>query len=109
MKFKMNNEEWEIKKISNAEMNIMMPSDKKESFTHGSTQYDELTIYLNEDAKSIRKTLIHELTHCFMYEFGHNQWEKEYNNEDVCEIVTSSYDIIHKIVEDYFGENKITI
>lgn len=104
MKFKINNEEWEIRKVSNAEMNVMVPSDKRESFTHGSTQYDELVIYLNEDAKSIRRTLIHELMHCFMYEFGHNQWEKEYNNEDVCEIIASSYDMINKIVEEYFRD-----
>jgi hypothetical protein len=37
-----------------------------------------------------------------MYEYGHNQWNKEFDNEDVCEIMASSHDIIHEIVEEYF-------
>ena len=104
MKFIINNDEWEIKEINNAEMNIMCGSDKRETFTHGSTQYSDQVIYLNNEAPNKRKTLYHELTHCFMYEYGHNQHQKEYNNEDVCEICACSHDIIHKIVEDYFKE-----
>lgn len=102
MKFKINNDEWEIKEISNADMNIMVSSDKKETFTHGTTQYDEFIIYLNREGKGKRKTLIHELTHCLLFEYGHNQGEKEFNYEDVCEISASFHDMIHKIVEDYF-------
>ena len=104
MKFKMNNDEWEIKEINNAEVNIMCGSDERETFTHGSTQYSDQVIYLNNEAPNKRKTLYHELTHCFMYEYGHNQHEREYNNEDVCEICACSHDTIHKIVEDYFKE-----
>ena len=106
MKFKMNGREWTIEVISNAEMNILCGSDLRETFTHGSTQYSELVIYLNEAAPDKRKILYHELTHCFMYEFGHNQHQKEFNNEDVCEISACSHDIIHKIVEDYFKGDK---
>lgn len=102
MKFKINNSEWQIKEISNADMNMIENSDLKETFTHGTTQYSENTIYINADCPCKRKTLIHELTHCFMYEYGHNQWNKHFNNEDVCEISASSHDTIHKIVEDYF-------
>lgn len=101
MKYIINNSEWEIKEISNAEINILCSSDKKETFTHGTTQYDCNTIFINEDTHNKKKTLYHELTHCFMYEFGHNQWDKNFNNEDVCEIVASSHEIIHKIVKDY--------
>ena len=104
MKFIINNDEWEIKEINNAEMNIMCGSDKRETFTHGSTQYSDQVIYLNSETPNKRKTLCHELTHCFMYEYGHNQQEKEYNNEDVCEICACSHNIIHEIVEDYFKE-----
>ena len=103
MKFKMNNSDWEIKEISNAEMNILISSDKQETFTHGTTQYDCNTIFINEETPNKKNTLYHELTHCFMYEYGHNQWQKEFNNEDVCEIVASSHDIIHDIVEEYFS------
>lgn len=106
MKFKMNNSEWEIKEISNAEMNVIASSDKRETFTHGMTQYDCNTIFINEETVNKKKTLYHELTHCFMSEYGHNQWTKEFNYEDVCEIVASSHDIIHEIVEEYFKEKK---
>lgn len=102
MKFKMNNHEWKIKEIPNCEMNIICNSNKRETFTHGITQYDIMTIYINDDTRNKRTTLYHELCHCFLYEYGHNQWNKEFNYEDICEIVASSHDIIHKIVEDYF-------
>ena len=106
MRFKINNHEWEIKEISNAEMNMVCSSDKRETFTHGTTQYSDMAIYLNEETKNKKTTLYHELCHCFMYEYGHNQWNKEFNHEDVCEIVASCHDIIHKIAEDYFKEKK---
>lgn len=106
MNFNMNNNEWEINEISNAEMNMISNSDLKETFTHGTTQYSENIIYINKDTPNKKKTLYHELTHCYMYEYGHNQWQKEFNNEDVCEICASSHDIINTIVEAYF-DNKM--
>lgn len=107
MKFKMNNMEWRIEIISNDKMNTLCGSDLRETFTHGITRYDDLVIYLNEMAPDKRKTLYHELTHCFMYEFGHNQQQKEFNFEDVCEISACSHDIIHKIVEKYFKDSEL--
>lgn len=104
MKFKINNNDWEIKEISNAEMNILCGSDLKETFTHGNTSYNENVIYINKDTPNKRKTLYHELMHCFMYEYGHNQWGKSFNHEDICEISACSHDMVHKIVEDYFKE-----
>jgi len=106
MKFQINNDEWKIEKINNAEMNIIVSSDKRETFTHGTTQYDCNTIYINEETPNKRKTLYHELMHLYMYEYGHNQWNKEFNNEDVCEISASSHDFIHNIVEEYFNSKK---
>lgn len=100
MKFKINDSEWEIKEIDNEKMNII--ENNSFDFIHGTTRFSENIIYINEDTPNKRRTLIHELTHCFMYEYGHNQWDKSFNNEDVCEISASSHDLIHKIVEDYF-------
>src|SRR5574344_828683 len=109
MKFKINDDEWTINEISNAEMNSICESDNKETFTHGYTQYSDLTISINKDSHSKRKTLIHELTHCWLYEYGHNQWSKEFNYEDVCEIVSASNNFINKIVEDYFNNSNIIV
>ncbi len=106
MTFEMNNELWQILEISNAEMNIMFGSDLVDTFTHGITRYTENIIYLNKDTPQKKKTLYHELTHCFLHEYGHNQHGKAFDNEDVCEISACSHDIIHRIVEDYFKGDK---
>ena len=107
MKFIINEDEWEIKEISNAEMNIMASSDLRVTYTHGTTEYSTNTIYINESSPNKRRTLIHELTHCFMHEYGHNQFtDKAFNYEDVCEICACSHDKIHKIVEEYFKGSK---
>lgn len=94
---------WEIKEINNSEMNMMCGSDLKDSFTHGTTEYSENIIYINKDSPIMKRTLYHELMHCFLYEFGHNPWEKEFNAEDVCEISACSHDMIHEIVKKYFN------
>lgn len=52
------------------------------------------------------KTLKHELTHVWLYEYEHNQDEKEFNNEDVCEIVACSNDFINEVVEKYITKEK---
>ena len=52
-----------------------------------------------------RKTLIHELTHCYIREYITHE-EKNYSEEMVADISANSHDIIHKIVEDYFKGDK---
>jgi len=51
------------------------------------------------------RTLKHELTHCWLYEYGHTgQTEDEaktFTQEDVCEIVACSNDWINEIVEKF--------
>lgn len=99
MKFKINNTEWKIEEISNADMQDRYGIDDK--FTHGITIYSENTIYLNKNSKNIIRTLKHELMHVWLHEFGHNQDEKEFNCEDVCEIVASSNDFINETIYQY--------
>ncbi len=104
MVFIMNNDEWIIKEISNSEMNMICSSDLKETFVHGITQYNESTIYINEDSPNKERTLYHELMHCYMYEYGINQWDKNFSNEDICELSASSYKIIFQIIKKYICE-----
>lgn len=95
MKFKCNNTEYEIieKEQLNSEEDI------------GLTDYQHKQIILKKLDKDIMiKTLKHELTHTWLYEYGHNQEEKEFNCEDVCEIVASSNDFINKVVNKYIVE-----
>jgi len=61
-----------------------------------------------QNQANIIKTLKHELSNVWLYEYGHNQEEKEFNCEDICEIVASSNDFINEIVERY-TENQKTL
>lgn len=111
MKFKINNREWEIveatqsdiksiqnKRRANEEENLK--SIDKRYF--GVTYIDIQKIYIDKDLPEDRKkaTLIHELTHCYISNYITHS-EKEYLEEDVADIVSNSYDIIHEIVENY--------
>lgn len=102
MKFEINNTEWTIKVVDEATMNNEMKSDG----TLGLTIYKTQEILLLENQANKIKTLKHELTHVWLYEFGHNQHEKEFNFEDICEIVASSNNFVNEIVEKFKKEMK---
>lgn len=98
MKFKINNTEWLIEEVDEATINNEMKSDG----TLGVTIYRTQTIMLLKDQANIIKTLKHELTHVWLYEYGHNQNDdKTFSYEDVCEIVASSNDFINEVVNKY--------
>lgn len=102
MEFKINNTEWTIEEVDEATINNEMKSDG----TLGVTIYRTQTIMLLKDQANIIKTLKHELTHVWLYEYGHNQNdEKTFTYEDVCEIVASSNDFINEIVQAYLKQN----
>lgn len=106
MKFKINNTEWTIEEVDEATINNEMKSDG----TLGVTIYKTQTIMLLKDQANIIKTLKHELTHAWLYEYGHNQNEdKTFTYEDVCEVVASSNDFINEIVEQYKAQNGVKI
>lgn len=106
MKFEMNNSKWEIEEITNDKMKEYADSDLKNTFTHGVTVYSENAIYINEKSPNKKRTLYHELAHCYTYEYGFNPYDKQFSLEDVCEISACSHDIIHNIVEEYFNSKK---
>ena len=49
-----------------------------------------------------RNTLLHELGHCYIITFITHQ-DKNYNEEDVVDIISNAHDIIRNIVDKYFG------
>ena len=51
------------------------------------------------------QTLKHELMHCYIGCYLFNS-EKEYTEEDLCNISANSHDIIHEIVKQYFNCKK---
>lgn len=101
-KFKINNTEWSIEEVDEATINNEMKADG----TLGVTIYKTQKIMLLKDQANIIKTLKHELTHVWLYEYGHNQNdEKTFTYEDVCEIVASVHDFISEVVEQYKEPN----
>ncbi len=105
-KFEINNTEWTIKEVSEAQINNEMKND----FTLGVTIYKTQEILLLENQANLLKTLKHELVHVWMYEYGHRQDdEKKFDYEDTCEIVASSSDFINRIIEKYMGIKKLYI
>lgn len=104
MEFIINNSKWYIKEISQEEMEYNNGIEGK--YTHGITRYSENIIYINKTSPEKIRTLKHELTHCWLYMYGHNQDDKEFTNEDVCEIVASINDFINEIINDFKKEEK---
>lgn len=103
MKFKINNTEWIIEEVDEATINNEMKADE----TLGLTKYKNQKIMLLKDQANIIKTLKHELTHVWLYEYGHNQNDdKTFSYEDVCEVVASSNDFINEIVKQYKNQDR---
>lgn len=102
MKFKINNTDWTIENVDEATINNEMKCEE----TLGVTIYKIQKIMLLKDQANIIKTLKHELTHVWLYEYGHNQNDdKTFSYEDVCEIVASINDFINEIVQAYLKQN----
>lgn len=105
-KFKINNTEWSIEEVDEATINNEMKADG----TLGVTIYKIQKIMLLKDQANIIKTLKHELTHVWLYEYGHNQNDdKTFSYEDVCEIVASSNEFINEILEQYKQNTSVKI
>lgn len=107
MKFKINNTEWTIEEVDEAAIKNEMENNDE---TLGVTLYKTQTIMLLKDQANIIKTLKHELTHVWLYEYGHNQNDdKTFTYEDVCEVVASSNDFINEIIKQYKQNNGVKI
>lgn len=103
MKFKMNDRNWEIKEISQ-EMFVPTGNPEEKGDCYGLCAYNEQIIYLWKDLheEQKRKTLMHELLHCYIGCYISFEDIDEYNEDVMCNICANSHDIIHKICEDYF-------
>lgn len=117
MKFKINNVEWEILETSQLEIKKMQNKrfanneENIEDTAHryyGVTYNDDCKIYLDKDIKQDRKrkTLLHELTHCYISSYITHQ-DKNYDEETVSDIVSNSFDIILEIVSKYFYTEEV--
>lgn len=107
MNFKMNNKNWTIVELSQEEMReeLKKHNDKVEEYGkyYGLTYADIQTIFIDKDLCEERKrtTLLHELGHCYIVSFITHLY-KNYNEEDVVDIISNSHDIVREIVDKYF-------
>lgn len=107
MEFTINNRKWKILEVNQKEMfdetDETDETDEKIGYYYGKCLMYKQIIYLDKDLpfETKRKTLLHELMHCFINCYI-THLDKKYEEEDLCDMVANSHDIIHKIVEGYF-------
>lgn len=110
MTFKMNNHEWEIIGLSKKEIKEIYEEEMQEEtlMVYGLTKYDNHKIYINNELchDMKRKTLMHELMHCYKEEYISLGLDN-IDEETLCDISANSHDIIHEIVEDFFNGTNI--
>jgi hypothetical protein len=107
----MNNRAWIIKEVPESvfwedDGDLDKMNNKEHYF--GRTKYATQEIWLDKDLKKDikKKTLYHELIHCYKASYI-CYYDLDNLGEDFwCELSANSHNIIHKIVEDYFkGDN----
>ena len=113
MKFRLNNRSWEIIELSQEEMREKIKEYKYDGEPQsgkyfGLTYFDKSLIYIDKDLclDQKKQTLRHELMHCYIGCYLFNN-DKEYSEEDLCNISANSHDIIHEICKQFF-KNKIS-
>jgi len=105
MKFKMNDRIFIIKQVSKNEL----WGDTGEAKTNDSNIFGKHSPYSQEillseelSKEQTRKTLIHELTHCYLWCYSHRA--ETFSEENICDIAGNSLDVIYKIVDKYMRE-----
>ena len=107
MKFKMNNIEFTIKEVSQEEMKHWYKDDEREEgYYYGQTHFTAQEVWLDKSLSKERKrkTLMHELMHCYIREYLTTR-DITPDEEVLCDLSANSHDIIHEIVEKYFKSN----
>lgn len=92
-KLKINGLLWKIFYVHNGDENLKLDGVD----CMGITYFKEQQIYLDSDMSRdlFRKTVIHELTHAFLFSFGHHL-ECDEAEEAVCDFLGSHLDRIYK-------------
>lgn len=94
LSFKINDDIWKVYLVD-----IIDGTDN----IFGQTRYQPQDILLMRSLPSsqLRKTLIHELMHIWLWEAAHYQNEPRFNSEEVCDIVAQSHNFITDVIAKY--------
>ena len=86
LRFKINDRKWKLKLVKDTDKNLQKTDD--EMAVCGITHFSKATIYINQeiDRHVMRDTIIHELTHAFLFVYGFGQVEN-FTEEMVCDIM----------------------
>lgn len=106
MEFEINKDKWKIEEKTKQEMIELYSSqkypDEEVFYVFGVTNKAEHLIYINSEMCKEQKikTLKHELTHCYIWNYGlYNV--PHFTEEMVCDIVASINDFINEVVNKY--------
>lgn len=111
--FKINNTTWKIQEETQEEIkNIMkkhLDNPSEEGKYYGLTYFDTQTIYIDKDLceERQRRTLLHELTHCYIGSYITHLSDKVYTEEDIADVVSNSHDIIREILDKYLDKGDL--
>lgn len=106
MEFKINNDKWKIEERTAKELldlySTQKGPDENVCYIFGMMNKADHAIYINKEICKDQKikTLKHELTHCYIWNYGlYNV--PHFTEEMVCDLVSSINDFINDIVEKY--------
>ncbi len=116
MEFEINNCKWKIELVSLENLNNMYKSTHdgefgKELYTFGLCHFISRTIFLNKELcyDELLRSLRHELTHAYLWSIG--MQENQFDEEDICNIVSSISYLINSIEDSYkyYYDSKVKI
>ncbi len=103
--FEMNGIKWQVVEVEQEKLWNEQRESFKDDGNHilGKCMPFEKKILISQELcyEQKRKTLIHELTHCYIASYITFN-EKEYTEDDFCDINANSFDIIQKIVDKIY-------
>ena len=105
MLVEINGIEWQIIEVEEGNEHLKIGDDE----CYGTCRYDRQNIYLLKSMRlSMKKqTLIHELTHAFLYEILLKR-QKSYDNEEICIFVSKYGERIINLANKYMEIKKYT-
>lgn len=110
MVFECNRNLWTIIEMDKDSLKAMYEKEMEEKayYVFGVTIKSSHTIYINKDMCEEQRirTLKHELTHCYIWEYGLYNIT-EVNEELICDLVSASNNFINEVVANYKKELKI--
>ena len=105
MKFNMNGRTYEILEMNQEDFQKQMGEIDGQYFGLTIPDKQEIWLLITLSAEQKRKTLYHELVHCYMFNYISFNSIK-FDEDDWADISANSHDMIHEIVEMYFQNKK---